>query len=124
MAEVRRRIKTSFLVTESLQAIEKMVLEVTELPSTIHHRRAYDQFLGGDRVINERLLIKNRKDPMYVHRNALEQTYIFEDQYKEFLRIAHDNNCNKTVVYFQALLEYYSKQFVELGLNLNENIEL
>lgn len=120
MAVARRRKKTSFLVTESLQTIENKVIEVTEIRRTVHHRRAYDQFLSGDRVINERLLIKDQEDPMYVHRTALEQTFVFEDQYKEFEKVSYDNHCNMTIVYFQALLEYYGRQFVELGLNLQD----
>lgn len=117
-SKVRQRKKTSFKVPESLQVIEQMILDNTDIPQAVHHRRAYDKFLNGDRMVMDRLLITNRKDPGYVKKNALEQTYIYVDQYDEFQKIAEIYHCNNTTLYFQALLNYYSELFQELNLKI------
>lgn len=114
--------KTSFLVTSSLYLLEEKVIKAMDIPRTTYQRRAVLDFLKGDRIINERLLIVSRSHPDYVKKDYLEQIYIDEEIYNQLKEVAQENINDKgkpihvTTVLFQAMLDYTSKMaFVYLG---------
>ncbi len=98
--------KTSFLITESLAYMTQEILNVTEIPRTLLHKRAFAEFLEGDQVVNERLKITNRKDPRYVHRTHTESIYLEPEQEVGLAEAALKNGCGITLVMFQALMDY------------------
>lgn len=99
--------KTTFNVTRSALEFEQMILNNMDIPRTTFHRRMIDYYLKYDRKVNPNLLLRERSNPDYVRKDAVEQLYLDEKREKELLVVAAENsNCGISVVLFQALLTY------------------
>ena len=100
---------TSYSVNESLQILEKEILEKTGLSRAVLHRKAIDYFYNSeDHHIHPRLLITKKTDPLYVRRSRKEPVYVTEDMRRKMREIGSlpYNNCTDGVVFFHALMTY------------------
>lgn len=99
-------MKTSFLITRSLQELENAILAKMDINRTIFHRRMIDHFVEVDGKINPRLYITNRTDPEYIKMECIEQIYIDEERNKKIEELAERHGIKKGKILFQALLDY------------------
>ena len=68
--------KTTLKVTKATMVMENLLVKRMKISKTEFHRQAVDHFLEGDQLIYEELLIRNWRDPRYVHKDAQEQVYL------------------------------------------------
>lgn len=113
---------TSFKITVSVRYLETEILNETGLPQTVFHRKAIDDFLKGDGKIDEELKITKRTDPQYVKKSYTEQIYLDEVREKKLEAVAEKENTKKTVVLFQALLNFCLKNAHLIDENIVKNI--
>lgn len=100
--------KTTVKVTKSTQLLENEILKHMDIPKATFHRRAIDYFIGQGGEIHPHLLIKERKDPHYVCKNAVEQVYLDEERKAALEKVADKYGCGYTIVLFNALMTYCS----------------
>lgn len=98
--------KTTLKVTKATMLMENLLVKRMKISRTEFHRQAVDHFLEGDQLIYEELLIRNWRDPRYVHKDALEQVYLDLGREAALRVVADRCGCGITIVIFQALLEY------------------
>lgn len=101
--------KTSFNLTKATLLLENEILNNMDISRVAFHRRAINYFLGNGGSIHPYLLIKDRSDPNYVHKDAMEQIYLDAERESALLKVSEKyDNCGITIVLFQALMTYCS----------------
>ena len=101
--------KTSFNLTKATLLLENEILNNMDISRATFHRRAINYFLENDGAVHPYLLIRDRSDPNYVHKDAMEQIYLDAERESALLEVSRKNgNCGITTVLFQALMTYCS----------------
>lgn len=100
---------TSFRITTSVKYLEIEILKATGYTQAAFHRKMIDDFLKGDTKIEEDLKITRRSDPRYVKKSFTEQIYLDSIREQRVKDIAKRENTKKTIVLFQALMNYCLK---------------
>ena len=113
--------KTSFGITRSALELENLILSNMDIPRTVFHRRMIDYYLKYDGTIHPNLLIKERSNPQYVHKDKMEQIYLDEERETGLMEIVkkYDGKIGISAVLFQALLTYC---IVQAPIILGEDI--
>lgn len=117
MAEKKR---TRVCITSSLQKLMYAVIEEIGYSKTTYLYRAIKTFLEGECEIDERLRITKRTDPLYVKKDVTEQILIDCEQDKILDELAGKIDVKKTVIIFQALLNYTCVNAELLGVKIDE----
>ena len=101
---------TCFRITRAVRTLEDALLKETMLTKKAFHKKAFDDFLRGERIIDSDLKVTKRTADGYIKRSVVEQTFLSEEQEIEFKRIADENGVYYTAVMFQALWDYCVKE--------------
>lgn len=109
-----KRKLTTYCVNESIQLLERKILQETGISRAAFHRKAVDYlYKSEDRKVHPRLLITEKKNPLYVRRAAKEPVYLdaeMERKLKEIAALTY-NHCSEGTVFFHALLIYCTFQY-------------
>lgn len=100
--------KATVNVTNSTLILENEILGHMDISRTAFHRRAIDYFIKNGGAVHPYLLIRDRNDPHYVKKNAVEQVYLDDDRKAALEKVAAEYGCGYTVVLFNALMTYCS----------------
>lgn len=113
---------TSFNITTSVKYLEIEILKSTGLPQTVFHRKAIDYFLINNPTIDDELKITRRSDPKYVKKSVTERIYLDSEREKAIIDVARREGTKKTIVLFQALMNYCLKNVNEVNRVVVEKI--
>lgn len=98
--------KTTCKVTNATLLFENELLKRMDIPKTAFHRRMFDYAIENGLDIHPRLRITDWRDPDYIKRDVMEQIYIDPVREAKLKKIAQENGCTISTVYFQALMTY------------------
>lgn len=99
---------TSLKITKSTKMLMDILIQQMDIPRTFFHRRAIDYFLENHLEIQPELLIRERSNPKYVKKDAVETLYLDDARKEKLKKIAEENGCGYTVVVFNAFMVYCS----------------
>ncbi len=108
--EAQKKIITTYKVTRSMFIIEHRLLKETGASLVAFQKKAIATFLRGDCKVNPRLKIRAYTDPDYVRKTVREQIILTEAENEALEEVAADEKTTKTVVIFQAMLNFCEMQ--------------
>lgn len=96
----------SCYISEELDEIVNYLIQREDTKRVIFVRKAINYFLASDRTVEPRVKNRKRNDPGYIKRGKLFVTYLEEEQKEQLKRVAEEQGCFLSQVFFQVLLNY------------------
>lgn len=97
---------TTFCITKELKEVMDYLIAREDIPSTLFLKRAIRMFLDGKQVVDDRVLIKQRKHPDYIRRDTTIGNYVEPEQMRQMKKLTEEKGYNLSQIVFQALVEY------------------
>lgn len=106
MVKIRKdAVAFSSYITQELKILITFLVEREEITKVVFIRKAVRHFLGGDKIIDERVKIPRGREN-YIPRSVIITSYIDVEQKKKMEEIALSQGTNFSAALYQALLEY------------------
>lgn len=96
----------SSYISKEVNEVAEYLIRREEISKVVFVRRAIRSFMDSEQVIEPRVKITRRTDPDYIKREILFVTYMEEEQKQQLKRVAADQNCTLSQVFFQVILNY------------------